>query len=238
MLDIMNFNLKSQLSGLIILHDPVSIGPGGNVIVFNAQVDMSPDQPDANNLIKGCVQYWNGKTRYQFSEVGQYFVQMKIAQTPEKGVMFKDGQDMVEISSSDFDFVGDILMLANADNVEDTFPPVVDICGIATKIDKRNATFNLKSSQHLQLGCQKFIFPARAVVPDSPKFKDSASKERMLPPSESMYTSISGFLTHIITKPVKSGVVGPVQAFCIDVDSSANMGRPPANNPSVKETPG
>ncbi|KAK1215902.1 hypothetical protein PQX77_021477 [Marasmius sp. AFHP31] len=275
MLDITKFNLKSQYSGFALLYNPVSIGKNENVVIFDAQVDMSPAVPDANNIIKGIVRYYKSNDHRESPQSGQFFVNMKvrnslahsvqptsnliiidlqqIAHVPEAGLTVKEGADTVEVSPDSYDFMGDINMVRrqfsgpisfhltiaqffDTPQLDETkFRPLVDICGVASNINRQNATFTLQSSQYLQLGSRKLTFPAHAVVPDSPKFQN-IGKDRVLPPSENTYVSITGILTRVITKPGKNGEDGPVESFCVDIESTSNLGRPPPSSTS-KETP-
>ncbi|KAL0069108.1 hypothetical protein AAF712_003794 [Marasmius tenuissimus] len=237
MLNITKFNLKSQFSGFALLYNPIYLGKRNTIVVFNAQVDMSPENPDANNIIKGFVRYYKGEDHRDYPESSQFFVNMKIAQIPETSLTVREDEDSVEVSSTVYDFIGDINMFFDTDQPDETrFHPTVDICGVASKIDHQNATFNLKTSQYLQIGSKKFTFPTHIVIPDSPKFVN-IGKDRVLPSNENTYVSVTGFLTRVITKPGVNGEDGPVQAFCVDVDSTSNLGRPPPNSISAKETP-
>ncbi|KAL0061604.1 hypothetical protein AAF712_011573 [Marasmius tenuissimus] len=217
MLDITKFNLKSQFSGFVLLYNPIYLGKRNTIVVFDAQVDMSPESPDANNIIKGFVRYYKGEDHCDYPESSQFFVNIKIAQIPETGLTVKEDEDSVEVSSTAYAFIGDINMFFDTDQLDETrFCLTVDICGVASKIDRQNATFNLETSH--------------------PKFV-SIGKDRVLPSNENTYVSVTGFLTRVITKPGVNGKDGPVQVFCVNVDSTSNLGHPPPNSISAKETP-
>ncbi|KAF8056976.1 hypothetical protein FPV67DRAFT_1677733 [Lyophyllum atratum] len=218
---------SASIVGIAILEnprpEPITLKNGttttGKSIVFDAQFYVNP-----STTIVACLRYFNAND-LAFGDIGHYFVYTTVAKMV-KGANIHSR----DLGEEDYHLVGDIQFLMPADVDDLRVQPYVDICGLPKNIDRNDAAFDIHAPQYtaaLRENRDDSVFPARALIPDSPRYNKNNKKPV---PSANTYVHIRGFI-----KRMEQDDAGRPIRFFVDVDNITFLGHP--TTPAQSESP-
>ncbi|KAJ7930211.1 hypothetical protein B0H13DRAFT_1859046 [Mycena leptocephala] len=98
------------------------------------------------------------------------------------------------------------------------------VCGVATNMNKEDATFEIVAEQYVSATRSSESFPTRCLIPDTPRFQNY---KPIL--SKGKFVSVTGFLTGVERNDEKH--------FLLDVDQVVFLGQQPHSAPKAEHSP-
>ncbi|KAJ7169785.1 hypothetical protein C8R46DRAFT_1217449 [Mycena filopes] len=210
---------STTLHGLAVLENPRVI-PKTKTTVFDGQLFLPSTEP----ALIGSFRYFN-ENNLTFAEVGYYDVGIRVARTTPTVEVYSQ-----TLTPVDYHIMGDIFSLAPLGSPE-SFDlcnrTSIAVCGVATNINRDDATFEVDAEQYLAVTRSLEVFPARCLIPDTPRFK----KYKPVP-NKGKSVLVTGFLTGLERNDDKT-----VKHFIVDVDTVVFLGQPGPTAPKAEESP-
>ncbi|KAJ6492601.1 hypothetical protein DFH09DRAFT_1338303 [Mycena vulgaris] len=211
---------STHLIGIAVLENPRVI-PKSKTAVFDAQLFLPSSEP----ALIGSLRYFNAND-LAFGDVGCYIICIGAARSNPRVEVYSQS-----LTPVDYHVMGDIIWLIPLGSPEDfdlCHHIFVTICGVPTNINRDDATFHLNAEQYISATKSSEVFPARCLIPDTPKFK----KYKPIP-AKGNSVSITGFLTGLERNDDKT-----IKHFIIDVESVTFLGKAAGSAvPKAEESP-
>ncbi|KAJ7798946.1 hypothetical protein B0H14DRAFT_2617510 [Mycena olivaceomarginata] len=211
----------TTLHGLAVLENPRVI-PKTKTTVFDGQLFLPSTEP----ALIGSFRYFN-ENSLNFADVGCYSVDIRVASTTPTVEVYSQ-----TLTPVDYHIMGDIFSasltpLGSPEGFDLCHKSCIAICGVASNINRDDATFELHAEQYMAATRSLESFPARCLIPDTPRFK----KYKPIP-GNGKSAVVHGFLTGLERNEDKT-----VKHFIIDVDTVTFVGQPGSSAPKAEESP-
>ncbi|THU78705.1 hypothetical protein K435DRAFT_871979 [Dendrothele bispora CBS 962.96] len=191
----------------------------GKSLLFDANLYVS----DGEQIV-AALQYFNQDNR-KFPLVGKYEVVATIAKMPPKIEI----NDSIVLEDTEYDAIGDIIMLHSVEIDDPKQRPLIEIIGKAENVLKKDAEFDVNAEQYIRLLGGKGILPVHALIPDSAKYKTKRDGSSSKPvPNQNSSLELSGFITRVI--PREGDPEERVDRFCVAVEGVTFLGRSSGSN--------
>ncbi|KAJ7934409.1 hypothetical protein B0H13DRAFT_2305834 [Mycena leptocephala] len=132
-----------------------------------------------------------------------------------------------DLGAMDYHVIGDAVWLipvGSPENFDLSLPAFVQVCGVATNMNKEDATFEIVAEQYVSATRSSESFPTRCLIPDTPRFQNYKPI-----PSKGKFVSVTGFLTGVERNDEKH--------FLLDVDQVVFLGQQPHSAPKAEHSP-
>ncbi|THU78629.1 hypothetical protein K435DRAFT_811392 [Dendrothele bispora CBS 962.96] len=191
----------------------------GKSLLFDTNLYVS----DGEQIV-AALQYFNQDNR-KFPLVGKYEVVATIAKMPPKIEI----NDSIVLEDTEYDAIGDIIMLHSVEIDDPKQRPLIEIIGKAENVLKKDAEFDVNAEQYIRLLGGKGILPVHALIPDSAKYKTKRDGSSSKPvPNQNSSLELSGFITRVI--PREGDPEERVDRFCVAVEGVTFLGRSSGSN--------
>ncbi|KAJ7828160.1 hypothetical protein B0H14DRAFT_3466537 [Mycena olivaceomarginata] len=184
--------------------------PKTKTVVFDLQANLPRSEP----ALIGSVRYFNHDD-LEFPEIGCYAVWVSVARTLPTAEVYSQ-----DLGPMDYHILGENFSLSQ--------PAFVQICGLASNINKDDATFDVVVQQYISATRSAECFPTRCFIPDTPRFQNYKPI-----PNKGKFVSVTGFLTGVERDDDHT-----VKHFLIDVDQVVFLGQRPhsASAPKAEQS--
>ncbi|KAJ7917782.1 hypothetical protein B0H13DRAFT_2321992 [Mycena leptocephala] len=211
----------SSFTGLAVLENPRVI-PKTKTVVFDLQAYLPSSEP----ALIGSVRYFN-RDDLEFPEIGCYAVWVSVARTLPTAEVYSQ-----DLGPMDYHVLGDavwLIPLGSPENFSLSQPAFVQVCGLASNINKDDATFDVVVEQYISATRSPESFPTRCFIPDTPRFQNYKPV-----PNKGKFVSVTGFLTGVERDDDHA-----VKHFLLDVDQVVFLGQQPhsASAPKAEQSP-
>ncbi|KAJ6522020.1 hypothetical protein B0H19DRAFT_1277520 [Mycena capillaripes] len=175
---------SAAFTGLAVLENPRVI-PKTKTVVFDLQAYLPSSQP----ALIGSIRYFNAEN-LEFPDVGCYAAWISVARTLPTVEVYSQS-----LGPADYHIIGDavwLIPLGSPETFSLNHAVFVHVCGLATNINRDDATFDIVAEQYVSATKKPEIFPIRCMIPDTPRF------QRYKPiPTNNKFVSVTGFLNGV-----------------------------------------